>query len=234
MKTVFCLLLFALLAYSSYGAWLMWYQELEHSPSPEISQEIERVKGVLGFHSPSTLEGEAEAKEVVAELEKEEKAEAVFGTTGESEGMLDKLGKNLAAIFNLLSFQVGKDVMPDPLPSMLSLLVLGPLAFFIYTDFVRDAPSPINLVLTIFLFAFIGLTFSWGYIGATMMEGISKGINAIGSAITTLGGWIKAIGDAIAGSFRVVKTTVHEVSRQATKSWESITTGVSDWWSGLW
>lgn len=234
MKKVFCLLLFAVLAYSSYGAWLMWYEQLGHSPSPELTQEIDRVKGVLGFHSPSTLEGKAESKELIKELKEEEKPEAVFGTTKESEGTLDALGKNLAAVFNLLSFQVGKDVMPDPLPSMLSLLVLGPLAFFIYTDFVRDAPSPINLILTIFLFAFMGLTFSWGYIGAALMEGMSKGISAIGDAISRVGGWIKAIADAIADGFNVARSTVAHIGSWISETWHSITTGVSEWWSGLW
>jgi hypothetical protein len=234
MKKVFLFLMFAILVYSSYGSWLVWYEQLSHSPSPELSMEIERVKGVLGFHSPSTLESEGEAKEVLGGLEKAEEPEAEFGTTTESKGMLDTLGKNLAAVFNLLSFQVGKDVMPDPLPSLLSLMVLTPLAFFLYTDFVRDAPAPINLILTIFLFAFFGLTFSWGYVGASIMKAISTGINAIGVAISTLAGVVGSVADAIAKGFGVVKEAATAVAERVSGWWESITTGVSAWWSGLW
>jgi hypothetical protein len=66
------------------------------------------------------------------------------------------------------------------------------------------------------------------------MEGISKGITAIGQAIETAAAWLRGIGSSIAEGARGFARAVRNFEVWVIEGWEGITTGVSKWWEGLW
>lgn len=94
---------------------------------------------------------------------------------------LKGVGGGMKSILNLFTFRVG--IFPEPVSAVCFFLFYVPLGFWIYKEICRDAPAPLNLILTSILFIGIGiLVYNWGeiYIKETTIAAVMK----VGEIIT--------------------------------------------------